>query len=150
MLKERIDQDLKKALLSGDQLRVLLLRGLKSVIGYAEVEKGLRGPGLDDPAILAVLSKEAKKRQESADLYIQGGDSERASKELEEKKIIEAYLPAQLRKTEISAIIDKIIAANSPVSIKDLGRIIGGVRAQTAGTADGAIIAQLVKEKLDS
>lgn len=69
MLKQRIDQDLKQALLGGDKVLATTLRGLKSVILYAEVAKGVREQGLDDEEILRLLAKEAKKRQESADLF---------------------------------------------------------------------------------
>src|SRR6185369_11783185 len=96
MLKVRIDQDLKTALLAGDKTLATTLRGLKSAILYVEVAKGVRDEGLSDEEIVTLLAKEAKKRQESADLYVQGGSQERADAELAEKKAIEVYLPQQL------------------------------------------------------
>ncbi|MET0779310.1 MAG: GatB/YqeY domain-containing protein, partial [Candidatus Saccharimonadales bacterium] len=89
MLKQRIDQDLKVALLGGNKVLATTLRGLKSVILYAEVAKGVRDEGLGDDEIITLLAKEAKKRQESADLYEQGGSPERARLELDEKTVIE-------------------------------------------------------------
>lgn len=68
-ISEQIDADLKQAMLAGDKTLVTTLRGLKSVILYEEVAKGLRDTGLDDDAVITLFSKEAKKRQESADLY---------------------------------------------------------------------------------
>jgi len=148
MLKARIDQELKKALLAGDKLLPTTLRGLKSVILYEEVAKGVREQGLSDDEIIALLSKEAKKRQESADLYRQGGNEEKAAAELAEKKVIEAYLPSQLSDEELSKLVDETIAELGVSDPSAMGQVIGAVKQKTAGQADGARIAQLVKERL--
>ena len=150
MLKQRIEQDLKQALLAGDKHRATTLRGLKSVILYAEVEKGLRETGLDDEAITALLAKEAKKRQESIDLYKQGGAEDRAAAEQTEKTIIEGYLPSQLSDEELSGVIDGIIAGVQTSGPSAMGQIIGLVKQQVSGRADGARIAGMVKQKLSS
>jgi hypothetical protein len=147
-LKDRLDQDLKTSLLQGDKLRTSTLRILKSAILYAEVAQGSRDRGLDDQAVLNVLTKEAKKRQESADLYIKGGDEDRAKKELDEKLIIEAYLPKALSENQISQLVDEAMAE---VDVKDpraMGSIIALVKAKSQGAADGALVARLVKERL--
>lgn len=148
MLKQQIEQDIKKALLGGDRERATILRGLKSVILYAEVEKGLRETGLDDEAITALFAKEAKKRQESADLYVKGGDQQRADTELREKAVIEEYLPKQLSDEELVAIVDGVIAELNVSGPQAMGQVIGAVKQKTAGQADGSRIAGLVKEKL--
>lgn len=148
MLKQQLEQDLKKALLGGDREKATILRGLKSVILYAEVEKGLRETGLDDETITALFAKEAKKRQESADLYVKGGDQERADNELREKKVIEEYLPKQLSDEELAVIVDEAISQVSATGPQAMGQVIGAVKQKTAGQADGARIARLVKEKL--
>ena len=144
----RIDQDLKSALLARDTLRTSVLRSLKNAIGYAEVAQGARGAGLDEQTLLTIIAKQAKQRQESADLYVQGGDQVRAEAELAEKAIIEQYLPAQLSEAATQKIVDEVIANLGSVSQKDMGRVIGDVRTKTAGGADGAMIARLVKERL--
>jgi uncharacterized protein YqeY len=149
MLKARIDQDLKKALLAGDKVLATTLRGLKSVILYAEVAKGVRDQGLGDEEIIALFAKEAKKRQESADLYKQGGNEEKASLELDEKKVIEAYLPDQLSDEELSRLIDQAIAEAGASDASAMGQIIGKVKQLTAGQADGGRIAGLVKQRLN-
>lgn len=149
MLKARIDQDLKSALLAGDKVLATTLRGLKSAILYAEVAKGSRGQGLDDDEIIALFSKEAKKRQESADLYKQGGNEEKAAAELAEKQVIEGYLPQQLSDDELVAIIDAAIKENDASGPAAMGKVIGAVKQKTAGQADGARIAQLVKQQLE-
>ena len=114
-MKQRLQDDVKAAMLAGDSLRLETLRGLKSVILYAEVAAGKREEGLTDDEILALFSKEAKKRQESAELYIQGGAQEKADK---------------------------------PAGLQQMGQVIGQVKSKVGNTADGSLIAKLVKEKL--
>jgi uncharacterized protein YqeY len=149
MLKRQIEQDLKQALLSGDKDRALALRTLKSVILYAEVAEGSRDSGLEDEAIITLLAKEAKKRQESADLYIRGGAEDRAAKELAEKLIIEGYLPKQLSDDELGAIVDAAVADSGASDPSAMGKVIGLVKQKVAAQADGSRIAQMVKERLN-
>jgi uncharacterized protein YqeY len=148
MLKQQIDQDLKAALLAGEKERAMTLRSLKSVILYAEVAKGLREEGLSDDEIIVLFSKEAKKRQESADLYVRGGSQDRADAELAEKKIIEGYLPAQLSEEEIAKLVEAAVATISDPTPQAMGQVIGMVKKQAGAAADGAVIARLVKERL--
>lgn len=148
MLKTRIDQDLKTALLAGDRVLATTLRGLKSVILYAEVAKGNREQGLPDEEIVPLFAKEAKKRQESADLYRQGGNEEKAAAELIEKKVIEAYLPAQMSDEVVVKIVDEVISELGVSGPSAMGQVIGAVKQKTVGQADGGRIAQLVKERL--
>ncbi len=148
-IKEKIDADLKTAMLAGEKTLVTTLRGLKSAILYVEVAKGVRDTGgLSDPEITEILAKESKKRQESADLYAQGNDEERRNAELVEKAVIDAYLPEQMGEEELKAVIDKVIADTGATDVKSMGQVIGQVKQQTAGQADGALIARLVKERL--
>lgn len=148
MLKQQIEQDLKVALLAGDKEKVTTLRGLKSVILYAEVAQGMRQEGLKDEQIIALLAKEAKKRQESATLYKQGGADERANAELAEKAIIEAYLPQQLSDEALLTIIDDAISELGASGPQSMGQVIGMVKEKTTGQADGGRIAAAVKERL--
>lgn len=148
-IKERIQGDIKAAMLSGDKQTAQVLQGLKSAILYAEVESGQREEGLTEDAVQVVLTKELKKRQESIDLYRQGGNDNQAAAEQREKEIIESYLPKQLDTEELTALVDATIAKiDAPISIKDMGKIITQVKQQTGATADGAVIAQLVKERI--
>lgn len=147
-IKEQIEKDLKTAMLAGNKTLATTLRGLKSVILYAEVAKGSREAGLTDSEVIDLFAKEVKKRQESADLYRQGGNDERAEAELNEKAVIERYLPAQLSDDELSAVIDEVIEESGATGPQAMGQVIGGVKAKTKGTADGAKIAALVKERL--
>jgi uncharacterized protein len=146
-LKEQINQDLKTAMLAGDKTLTTTLRGLKSSILDAEISKGVRETGLSEQEITDILAKEAKKRQESVELYVQGGNQEKADAELAEKEVISKYLPKQLSEQEISELVNQAVdeLGNDPAN---MGKIIGQVKAATKGAADGALIAKLVKEKL--
>lgn len=149
MIKDKLTQDLKVALLAKDSERATLIRGLKSAILYVEVAEGKRESGLSDEECVAIFQKEAKKRQESADLYLSANEQERADKELSEKSLIETYLPKQLDEEEISKIVTKVIAESGAEGVKSMGQVIGSVKAQTKGAADGALIAKIVKEQLN-
>jgi uncharacterized protein YqeY len=116
MIKQQIDQDLKTAMLAGDKPLVSTLRGLKSAILYVEVAESKRDEGLTDEAIISLLQKESKKRQEAADMYSQGGNEERQAAELYEKEVISKYLPALLSDTDISSLIDAVIEEQGSVS----------------------------------
>ena len=150
MLKARIDQDLKTALLAGDKVLATTLRGLKSAILYVEVAKGVRDEGLPDDEIVAILSKEAKKRQESADLFTQGGNEEKAQAERTEKSVIEKYLPAQLSDEDLTVLVDEAIAAIGAAGPQAMGQVIGVVKQKAGSQADGGRIAALVKQRLPS
>lgn len=148
-LRSQLDDDIKAALLGGDSLRVETLRGLKSVITYADIAAKSRDTGgISDEEILNLFAREVKKRQESADLYVQGGSQERADKELAEKAIIESYLPAQLSEAEIAALVDEAIKAQGAEGMQAMGKVIGAVKASAGNAADGSVIARLVKERL--
>lgn len=148
MLEQQLEQDIKAALLAGDSQRATTLRGLKAVLLNVKVAEGKRDEGLADEAVLAIFAKEAKKRQESADLYTQGDNTEKAEAELAEKAIIEAYLPAQLSEEELQALIDAAIAETGASGPQAMGQVIGQVKAKAGPAADGGLIARLVKEKL--
>ena len=148
MLEDRLEQDIKTALLTRDARRVSVLRGLKSVLLNVKVAEGKRESGLTDDEVVAVFAKEAKKRQESADLYEQGERAELAEAELAEKAIIEEYLPEQLNEEKLADLIDEAITATGAKEQKDMGKVIGMVRSKAGAGADGALIARLTKEKL--
>lgn len=147
-LKQQLEDDIKTAMLAGDKTLVTTLRGLKSAILDAEVAKNVRDTGLSDDDAIAVLSKQAKQRQESADLYVQGGSQDKADAELAEKAIIEKYLPEQVSEADLAATIDKVIADTGASGMQAMGQVIGAVKQQFGASADGAVIARLVKEKL--
>lgn len=136
--------------MAGDKKKVEILRSLKSAILYAEVAQGAREAGLDEKSIVDVLSKESKKRQESADLYKKGGDENRAQAELYEKSVINEYLPKQLSDEELKELVETICAKQDDLSIQSMGKIISEVKEQSQGRADGGRIAQAVRARLQS
>lgn len=148
MLKQRIEQDLKKAMLGGDKQRVSTLRLVKSAILYAEVAKGSRQNGLSDTEIIELLSKEAKQRQDTADIYQKTGEVDRAAAELAEKDIINAYLPEQLSDNVLKRVVRESIDSTGATSTQAMGQVIAEVKRQVGGSADGARIARFVKEGL--
>jgi len=147
-MQQQIEKDLKQALLSGDKPKAETLRGIKSALLNEMISQGARETGLSDEQIQKILAKESKKRQEAADLYQKGGAPERAGAELAEKAIIDAYLPEQMSQAELANVVDEEIANAGQVSMQDMGRLIGAVKAKTGGQTDGALIARMVKEKL--
>lgn len=149
-IKDQIDADLKQAMLAGDKTLVTTLRGLKSAILNAEIAKNVRGSGLGEDEVTGLLSKEAKKRQESADLYKQGGGDDRAEAELAEKTAIEKYLPQQMTEAELSKLVEAAITETAAAGPQDMGRVIGAVKQKAGASADGALIARLAKEKLQN
>jgi uncharacterized protein len=147
-MQGKIEADIKAAMLAGDKTKAETLRGLKSAILNEAIAAGAKDSGLNDEQIQKVLAKEAKKRQEAADLYNQGGNSQRAEAEIAEKVIIDAYLPEQLDEATIAKAVDEEVAKVDNPSPAEMGRIIGAVRGRLGASADGATIAKLVKEKL--
>jgi uncharacterized protein len=148
MLEQQLEADIKTALLSGDSFKATTLRGLKATLLNVKVANGTRETGLTDDDVLAIFAKESKKRQESADLYKQGGNAERHDAELREKAIIDAYLPAQLDEAAIVALIDEAITTTGASGPQAMGQVIGYVKGRAGAAADGALIARLTKEKL--
>lgn len=148
MLEAKLDADIKQALLGGDKPRAEVLRGLKSAMLYEKVAKNLREQGLSDEQFLAIVTREVKKRAESADLYAKAGAQDRADKELSEKAILEEYLPSQLSDDELGVLVDEVISTVGQDA--QMGQVIGAVRAKVGARADGKRIADAVKAKLSS
>lgn len=148
-IKEQIEADLKQAMLGGDKVLTTTLRGLKSAILNVEVAENKRDTGLTDEAVITLFQKEAKKRQESADLFEQGGNTEKAAEERTEKVVIERYLPAQMDDDELDQLVESVIAETGAGGPQAMGQVIGLVKQRSNGLADGGRIAHKVKEKLN-
>lgn len=148
-LKDRINDDLKAALLSGDRFTGEVLRGLKAVVLNEEVAQSKRDEGLDDSIIEQLIAREVKKRNESALIYDDAGRPELAENERKEMKVINNYLPAQVSEADIQGVIDKVIAELGVSGASSMGQVIGAVKKQLGNTADGATIAKLVKNALN-
>lgn len=149
-LKQRLQDDLKRAMIARDANQADVIKGIKSAILYAEVAAGKREEGLSDEDIIKLLQKESKKRTESAELYTKGGSQERADKELAEKLIIKRYLPAQMSEEEVLVIVNDVIATSGLSGMQAMGPVISAVKLKAGANADGSVIAKLVKERLSS
>ena len=147
-LKDTINDDLKAALLGGDRFKGEVLRGLKSVILDEEVKQNKRDEGLDDSTIEQLIAREIKKRNDSATQYEAAGRPELSETELKEAEVIKAYLPTQASEEEILVVIKKVIAELGVSDMSGMGQVIGGVKKEFGNTADGALVAQLVKNTL--
>ncbi len=148
VLKDKINADLKEAMLARDEFRTTTLRGIKAAILNEEVAKGLRESGLGDDAVEQLLAREAKKRDEAAGLFEKGGNRQSADKERAEKELLLAYLPEQLSEDALQQLVDLAIVELQPEGVKDMGKVIGAVKTSAGNAADGAVIARLVKNSL--
>lgn len=145
-LTEKINEDLKSAMKSGNKVRLETLRMLRAQI--LEFEKsGLNREMTDDDSMKILLSA-VKKRKESVEVYEKAGRNELSEKEQKEIEIIQEYLPKQMSKEEAEVIIAKIIADVAAVSSKDIGKVMPPVMKELKGKIDGKIINEIVKQKL--
>jgi uncharacterized protein YqeY len=147
-LKQRITDDLKAALLGGDRFVGETLRNLKAAILNEEVAQNKRDEGLDDAEVEQIIAREVKKRNESIKLYVQGDRSDLAENEQKEIDVIKVYLPQQLTEDEFKVIVDAAITQLGASGMADMGKVIGVVKSKVGNTADGAVVAKLVKESL--
>lgn len=149
-LKQRINDEMKAALLGGNRFVGETLRNLKAAILNEEVATGKRDPGLTDAEIETVIAKEVKKRAESARLYRENDRTDLAEPEEQEIEVLSAYLPAQLTEDELRALVAAKITELSANSPQMMGQVIGAVKSAAGNAADGAVIARLVKEAINN
>ena len=151
-LKERIRTDLTGAMKSRDKLRTATLRMLLAAIQTEEVS-GKQARELTDDDVLKVLTREAKKRTEAAEIYTQNGRGELAAEEHAEGRIIDEYLPTPLTDAEVADVVDTAVAEvaehlGERPSVKHMGLVMKAATAIAAGKADGARLSAAVKERL--
>ena len=149
MLRDDINSALKEAMKAGDARRVSTLRLVNAALKNADIEA--RGQGkapLGDDDMLGLLQKMIKQRHESVELYDKGGRAELAQQEREEIAIISAYLPKQMSEDEVKAAIADAIKDTGAAGMKDMGKVIGALKAKFAGKMDFAKASGLVKAML--
>lgn len=147
-LKQRIYEEMKAAFYGGDRFRGDVLRNLKAAILNEEVAQMKRDEGLDDAEVEKVIVREVKKRKESAELYRANNRDDLAEPEEQELAVLEGYLPEQMDDDSLGVVVDEIIATMGAVDMKQMGQVIGAVKAKVGNSADGAKISQIVKQKL--
>lgn len=147
-LENRINADIKQAMIAKESQKLEALRGIKAAILLAKTSKEAAGNDLPEEAGLKLLQKLIKQRQESAEIYKSNGRNDLAEEELFQATVIEHYLPKQLNEDEIQVALQKIILETGATGIRDMGRVMGLASKEFAGKADNKVIADLVKKIL--
>ncbi|HEY2145892.1 MAG TPA: GatB/YqeY domain-containing protein [Steroidobacteraceae bacterium] len=144
-LKERITEDMKAAMRSGERERLGVIRMITSGIKQREVDERIM---LDDAQVLSVLEKMIKQRKESLVQFQAGNRQDLVDKESAEITLLQGYLPSQLSDAEVESLISDAIAATGAASIKDMGKVMGLIKAKAQGRADMGAIGAKIKAKL--
>ena len=146
-LQERIDADIKSAMLAREKDRLNTLRAIKSAFMLELTKEGGQNE-LDDATGMKILQKLLKQRMESAAIYHAQDRAELAQEEEAQALVIERYLPKRMSLAEIQKVVKQVVGELGATSMADMGKVMGKVSAQLAGKADGASVAAIVKETL--
>ncbi|KIN61521.1 GatB/Yqey family protein [Sulfitobacter noctilucae] len=149
-LRTRISDALKQAMKDKDAARLSTLRLINAAIKDRDIDARAKGidDGVPEAEVLAILGKMSKQRMESARAYEEGGRLDLAERERSEIEIIEEYLPRQLSEDETAAAVDAAIAEIGADSIRDMGKVIGALKAKYTGQMDFGKVGPTVKERL--
>lgn len=147
MLIDQLQTDLTAAMKARDSQTVSVLRMAVAAVKEAKVS-GEQARELTDDDVLAVLAKEAKRREEAATAFTEGGREDQAAKELAEREILARYLPAPLTDEELEAIVDEVLAAEGLSEASQMGQAMKAVTARVAGRRDGRAVSALVRSRL--
>jgi hypothetical protein len=144
-LKERITDDMKAAMRSGEKERLGVIRMITAAIKQREVDERIT---LDDAQVLSVLEKMIKQRKESVEQFKAGNRQDLVDKEAAEITLLQGYMPSQLSGAELDALIADAIAASGASSIKDMGKVMAVIKAKAQGRADMGAVGAKIKTKL--
>ncbi len=144
-LKDQITEDMKSAMKAGEKDRLKVVRLMLAAIKQIEIDKRIE---LDDAAVLSGRDKMVKQRRDSVEQFQKGNRNDLADIELAEIVVLENYLPEQLSDAELDAMIDAAIASTGAESIRDMGKVMGQIKAQAAGAADMGAVGAKVKARL--
>jgi uncharacterized protein YqeY len=144
-LEERLVEEMKQAMKSSDKAKLSTIRMIRSAVKNKEIE--LRKP-LDDDGIFRVIQGMVKKNEDSIEQFKAGGRMDLVEKETKEIETMKSYLPQPLSREEVLKIIDQTIEETKASSLKDLGKVMKSVMPKLGGKVDGALVNQLVKERL--
>lgn len=147
-LFDKVSEDIKKAMLARDKVRLEALRGAKKEFLEAKTAKGANGELSDDNAT-KIIVKMVKQRKESANIYKENNRPELAENELAEATVLEEYLPKQLSAEELEAELKAIIAETGAAGPRDMGKVMGIATKRLAGRAEGRLISATVKNLLN-
>ncbi len=144
-LRERLDDDLKKAMRGRDDVSLSVIRNIRSVVKNREIDRKCI---LDDSGIAEVITSLVKQRRDSIRMFREAGRDELVAKEESELALLLDFLPSQLTAEEIEQIVSAAMVATGALSMKDMGALMKAVIPQVAGRADGSLVSRIVKEKL--
>jgi uncharacterized protein YqeY len=147
MLAEQLRDDLTAAMKRRDELATSALRMALAAVKEAAVS-GKEARDLDDDEIMQVLTKQVKRREEAAEAFRTAGRADRADRELAERDVLAAYLPAALTPEELQSIVDEVLSAGGFSGMAAMGPAMKAVTARVAGRADGKTVSTLVRERL--
>lgn len=147
-LVAKIDADLKAAMIARDAEKLSVLRMLKSAVKYAAIEKGGIGSEPSDLEVLAVVRKEAKKREDSVASFAQAGRTDLAEKEKKEYDFLQTFLPAPLTPEKLEELVKEAIAEVGATSKAQMGAVMKAAQSKAAGQADGKTLSQVVQRLL--
>lgn len=145
-MRDQLMADVKAAMIAKDSLKLNTLRFLQAAIKNREIE--LRPNPITEDDILNVLKKVVKQRKESIEQYKNGGRQDLVDQELAELKVLEVYMPAQLSREQIEAVVVEVVASLNAKTIKDMGAVMKEAVARTSGAADNKILSEVIKAKL--
>jgi uncharacterized protein len=144
-LKERITDDMKAAMRSGEKERLGAIRMITAAIKQREVDERI---ALDDSQVLSVIEKMIKQRKESLLQFQTGNRPDLADKESAEITLLQSYMPAQLSDADLDQMISEAISSTGAASIKDMGKVMGIIKSKAQGRADMAAVGAKIKAKL--
>jgi len=144
-LEERLIEEMKGAMKSGDKLRLSTIRMIRSALKNKEIEVRKK---LEDEEVVKVIQAMVRKGEESVEQFQTGGRTDLVEKERKEIEILKSFLPQALSRDQMLEIIDQSIQETQASSLKDIGKVMKSVMPKIGGKADGKLINQLVKERL--
>lgn len=144
-LKDNITEAVKTAMKARELEKVKVLRNIQAVLKQKEIDEQIT---LTDANVLEILQKQIKQRQESLTIYKNNHREDLAQKEQFELDVIQTFMPKAMSDEEILTFIDAEIAKQGATSMRDMGKVMGAVKAQTIGRADPALISKLIKSRL--
>jgi uncharacterized protein YqeY len=146
-MKGQITEDMKTAMKAGDKDRLKVVRLMLAAIKQIEVDTRTE---LDDAAVLAVITKMVKQRHDSIEAFEKGNREDLVAIERAEILVLEDYLPEQLAAADLAALVDEVIQSTGATSIRDMGKVMGQIKAKAAGRADMGAVSATVKERLSA
>lgn len=145
-IREKLTADVKAAMIAKDSVKLGALRMLQAAIKNREID--MRPDPITPDEVLGVIKKLVKQRKESIEQFKQAGRQDLVDQETAELKVLEVYLPAQMSREQIEALVIEVIAAVGAKTVKDMGPVMKEVIARSAGSADNKIVSEVIKAKL--